>query len=74
MDEPEIYRIRIEGYLGDEWSGWLGNMAIEQNRDGTVTLTGPVIDQSALLGLLLRIHDMGLKLVSCQRISDSKRD
>jgi hypothetical protein len=74
MVEPEIYRIRVEGYLGDEWSAWLDNMTIEQSKGGIVTLTGPVVDQSALLGLFLRIHDMGLKLVSCQCLSGSKRD
>jgi hypothetical protein len=69
MDEPTIYRIRIEGHLDDEWSDWLDTMAIEQDQDGTTTLTGPVADQSALHGLLLRIHDMGLRLVSCQDVS-----
>ena len=66
MNEPGIYCIRVEGYLEDEWSDWLGNMAIDQEQDGTTTLTGPVVDQAALHGLLLKIHDLGLRLLSCQ--------
>ena len=70
MNEPEIYCIRVEGHLEDEWSAWLGDMAIERAQDGTTTLTGPVADQSALHGLLLKIHNMGLPLIACQRVSE----
>lgn len=61
-----IYEIRIKGYLDEEWSEWLGGMTIVQQEDGTSLITGPVIDQAALQGLLLKLHDLGLSLVSVQ--------
>jgi hypothetical protein len=73
MNEPEIYCIRVEGHLDDEWSAWLGDMSIERAQDGTTTLTGPVADQSALHGLLLKVHNMGLPLIACQRVSESTK-
>ena len=68
MNETKVYEIRVEGHLDDEWSEWLGGLSIVLEEDGTSVLTGPVTDQAALHGLLLRIHDMGLPLISFRRI------
>jgi hypothetical protein len=68
MGEKTVYEIRVEGHLDDEWSEWLGGLSITREEDGTSVLTGPVTDQSALQGLLLKIHNMGLALVSFQRV------
>ena len=70
MREPETYCIRVEGHLDDEWSDWFGGMMLVQMPDGTTTLTGPVADQSALHGLLLKLHNMGLSLIACDRMDD----
>ena len=70
MREPETYRIHVEGHLDDEWSEWFGGMMLVQMPDGTTTLTGPVADQSALHGLLLKLHNMGLSLIACDRMGD----
>jgi hypothetical protein len=68
MGETKVYEIRVEGHLDDEWSEWLGGLSIALVEDGTSMLTGPVTDQSALQGLLLKIHNMGLALISFQRV------
>ena len=70
MRKPEIYCIRVEGHLSNEWSDWFGGMALKQLPDGTTLLTGPVADQSALHGLLLKLHNMGLSLIACDRTGD----
>ena len=70
-NETEVYEIRVEGHLDDEWSEWLGGLSIALQEDGSSVLTGPVTDQSALQGLLLKIHNMGLPLISFRRIGSS---
>ena len=59
-----VYEIRIRGHLGGEWSAWFGGMAIVREASGETLLTGPVADQAALFGLLRRLRDLGLPLVS----------
>jgi hypothetical protein len=68
MNEPEIYQIRVKGHLDDEWAEWFAGMTIVREKDGSSVLTGPVSDQSALQGLLLKIHDLALPLLSLKRI------
>jgi hypothetical protein len=74
MNEPEIYQIRVGGHLDDEWAEWFAGMTIVREEDGTSLLTGPVKDQSALQGLLLKIHDLALPLLSLQRIEPGVND
>jgi hypothetical protein len=69
MDAPRIYEIRVEGHLTDRWSDWFEGMAIRQEPDGETVLTGPLSDQAALFGVLTRIHDLNLVLVSVRRVS-----
>jgi hypothetical protein len=67
-----IYRIQIQGRLGEHWSQWFDEMSItsELAEDGSTltVLTGPVVDQAALHGLLSRIRDLGLALVLVERV------
>ena len=74
MNEPAIYQIQVEGHLDDEWSEWFDGMSIDRKEDGTSMLTGPVADQSALHGLLVKIHGMVLPLLSLQRIKSDGND
>lgn len=60
----EIYQIRVKGILDSKWSDWLGGLTVTPQPDGETLLTGPVVDQAALHGLLQKIRDLGLPLVS----------
>ncbi len=62
--QPAIYRIRIQGQLDSQWADWFGEMAITLEEDGNTLLSGTVIDQAALHGLLKKIRDLGLTLIS----------
>jgi hypothetical protein len=66
---PRVYQIRIKGQLDAGWIDWFGGMTITQEDNGTALLTGPVIDQSALYGLLKKIRDLGLPLLSVNSIA-----
>jgi len=62
--KPVHYRIRVKGHLGLQWSEWFDWMTITLEVDGTTTLSGPIADQAALHGLLVRVRDLGLELIS----------
>ena len=68
LSEPLIYQIRLEGQLGREWAEWFGGLTITLADNGETLLTGPVIDQAALYGVLKRIRDLGLPLISVNRV------
>lgn len=59
-----VYQIRVKGHLGPQWAGWFEGLAITLQEDGDTLLTGPVTDQAALYGLLKRVRDLGIPLVS----------
>ena len=67
-EEAMIYQIRIEGQLGEQWTDWFEGLTIRQEAAGTTVLTGPVVDQSALHGLLKKVRDLGAPLVSVNRM------
>jgi len=67
----DTYRFRVRGHLDDRWSDWLGGLAIERQEDGTTTLVGPVVDQAALYGVIIRIRDLGLSLLSVSQVIKS---
>jgi hypothetical protein len=68
-DQPMIYQIRIKGHLDQRWSDWFGGLTITLEDNGETLLTGPVADQAALHGLLRRVRDLGMPLVSVNRAS-----
>jgi len=61
---PVIYQIRLKGHLGRGWTDWFDGLTITLEEDGDTLLTGPVIDQAALHGLLKKVRDLGMPLVS----------
>jgi hypothetical protein len=67
-EKAVTYQIRIEGQLGEQWTDWFEGLTITQEEDGTTVLTGPVLDQSALHGLLKKVRDLGAPLVSVNRM------
>jgi hypothetical protein len=68
--EPDRYEIRVKGHLADRWAGWFDGMSITRQADGTTLLHGPVADQSALHGLLRKVSDLGLPLLSVTPVHD----
>jgi hypothetical protein len=67
------YQIRVEGELGQEWADWFGGPAITREGDGVTVLTCAVPDQAALHGLLRKLRDLGLPLLSVNRSDDSPK-
>lgn len=65
--DPKFFRIKLEGRLEDNWSDWFEKMVVSINGSETV-LTGPIVDQAALHGLLNLIRDLNLKLLSLERL------
>jgi len=63
------YEIRVQGHLGPEWSAWFGGLTITNQPGGEAVLDGPVVDQAALHGLLAKIRDLGLPLLSLRRVA-----
>ena len=63
----DTYELRVQGHLDDRWSDWLGSLAVRRQDDGTTVLTGPIVDQAGLHGVITRIRDLGLPLLSVQR-------
>ena len=61
---PEYYEIRIKGHLDSQWTDWFEGLTITLEEDGDTLLTGPVVDQAALHGLLKKVRDLGMPLVS----------
>ncbi len=62
--QPQVYQIRISGHLDQQWTDWFEGLTISQEEDGGTLLTGPIADQAALHGLLKKVRELGLVLVS----------
>jgi hypothetical protein len=63
-----VYQIKIKGHLGCEWTDWFEGLTITLQDNGETLLTGPVIDQAALHGLLRKVRDLGMPLLSVGRV------
>lgn len=70
--QPAVYQIRLEGQLGPEWADWFGGMSLTPAENGETLLTGPVVDQAALHGLLKKVRDLGMPLISVNPLSLSE--
>ena len=66
--QPLIYQIRIKGHLDSRWAGWFEQATITLEDGGSTLLAFPVVDQAALHGLLKKVRDLGLPLLSVNRI------
>ena len=66
-DEPERYEIRIKGHFDDQWAAWFGGLTITREDNGETLLTGTVVDQAALHGLLRKVRDVGMPLIAVNR-------
>jgi hypothetical protein len=69
-----IYQIRIKGHLARRWVGWFDDLSITLEEDGNTLLTGLVIDQAALHGLLKKVRDLGMPLLSVNSVAPSQAD
>ncbi len=67
-NQPLVYQIRLEGHLGHQWTDWFGGVTIALEDNGDTLITSPVIDQAALYGLLKKVRDLGMPLVSVNRV------
>jgi hypothetical protein len=67
-DQPMLYQIRIKGQLDRKWIDWFENVTIALEEDGDTLITCPVVDQAALHGLLKKVRDLGMPLISVNRV------
>jgi hypothetical protein len=74
LDGAPIYEIRVMGRLDQQWSDWFDGMAISPDEEGATLITGPVVDDAALHGLLKKVRDAGLRLLSVNRADPTRGD
>ncbi len=67
IDKPYVYEIRVEGHLAARWSDWFEGLAIHTDPNGETSLSGRLTDQAALFGVLAKIHNLNLTLISVCR-------
>ena len=72
--EPGQYEIRLKGHLDDKWADWFDGLTITREDNGETRLTGPVVDQAALHGLLKKVRDLGVPLLSVNRVEPGQAD
>lgn len=65
------YQIKVKGHLDPRWSEWFDGLSISHEADGSTLLSGLVVDQAALYGILLKLHDLNLPLLSVSRVESS---
>ena len=71
-DQPALYEIRLDGALSTHWSDWFDDMEVTHDDEGNTWLTGAIADQAALHGVLNKIRDLGLVLLTVQALSNSR--
>ncbi|MBK9230660.1 MAG: hypothetical protein IPO15_07310 [Anaerolineae bacterium] len=69
-----VYQIRLKGHLSHQWTEWFEGLTITLEEEGNTLLTGPVIDQAALHGLLKKVRDLGMPLISVNRIKPDQKN
>lgn len=70
--QPSVYQIRVAGHVNPQWRGWFGGMFITLLAEGDTLLTGPVLDQAALYGLLRKVRNLGMPLLSVNRVEETQ--
>ena len=68
-DQPMVYEIRVKGHLSPQWTDWFEGLTITLEEDGDTLLAGTIIDQAALYGVLKKVRDLGMPLLSVNRVS-----
>ena len=68
------YEIRLKGHLDSRWAAWFDGLSLTHDSDGTTVISGPVLDQAALHGLLQKVRDVGIPLVSVAQINPDEPD
>jgi hypothetical protein len=71
-NKPGQYELRLKGHLDDRWAGWFEGLSITLEENGNTLLTGPVVDQAALYGLLKKVRDLGIPLLSVNRTESDR--
>ena len=71
-DQSMTYQVRLKGHLNRQWTDWFGGLTITLEDNGDTLLTGPVTDQAALYGLLKKVRDLGIPLVSVNRVEPGR--
>jgi hypothetical protein len=74
LSHPVVYQIRLKGHLGDRWADWFEGLTITLEENGDTLLIGPVPDQAGLFGLLRRMRDLGLQLISVNCVDTGNED
>jgi len=74
LSEVSIYQITIQGHFDPQWSEWFGGLEVRLEDNGDTVLTGPVIDQAALYGLLRKVRDLGGPLLSVHQVKDKSNE
>jgi hypothetical protein len=72
--QPMVYQIKLEGHLSEQWIAWFEGMTITLEDNGHTLLTGPVVDQAALHGLLRKVRDLGVTLLSVTHLRPGQAD
>lgn len=72
--EPMVYLVRLKGHLGAEWADWFDGLTITLADNGETLITGPTLDQAALYGLLKKVRDLGMPLVSVSPVEPGPAD
>jgi hypothetical protein len=72
--QPIVYQIRIKGHLGSQWADWFGGLTVTLEDNGDTLLSGQVVDQAALHGILKKMRDLGLTLVSVCPVKPGQSD
>jgi hypothetical protein len=73
-DQPMVYQIRVKGHLSQRWMDWFDGLTVTMESDGNTLLAGTVIDQSALHGILKKVRDAGMPLLSVNSVGTSGQD
>lgn len=73
-NQPTVYQVRLKGHLGQQWLDWFEGLTITLEEDGNTLLSGPMVDQAALHGLLKKVRDLGMPLLSVNPVDPSRQD